>query len=322
MVRYLNENDVKQLLPMDRAIQAVEDAFRQLSAGQAENMPRHRLHSPKGTLHLMAASLPQLGVMGLKVYTVFAGRAFFLVHLYSTETGELLAVIEANRLGQIRTGATTGVAIRWMARKESRFVGIFGSGWQARTQLQAVCQIRPIQQIQAFSRSSPRLQEFCKEMEKKLNIPCLAARTPQEIVEQADILITITTSAAPVFSGAWLKDGTHIDAAGANYLIKRELDDICLARCSSIVVDSREQARLECGELLSSMVKGVLNWNGVLELGEVVAGRAAPRTDSSQITLFKSLGLALEDVAVAAEVYRRAKAENIGKILSSFGYQH
>jgi len=284
-------------------------------------MPRYRVHSPKTTMHLMAASLPAYGFMGLKVYTIVAGCARFLVYLYSAESGELLAVIEANRLGQIRTGAASGVASRWMARSDSRTVGIFGSGWQARSQLQAVCRVRPIRQAIAFSRSALRVQEFCKEMEAELQISCVPARDPQEVVEQADILITITSSATPVFSGDWLKPGTHINAAGSNYLIKRELDETCVARCHTIVVDSKEQARVECGALLSLLEKGILNWNRILELGDVVTERAKPRTESSQISLFKSQGLALEDVAVAAEVYRCASNENIGKSLDSCGFR-
>ncbi len=306
---------------MDRALTVVEEAFRQFADGQGENMPRHRVHSPKTTMHLMAASLPKSGVMGLKVYTVIAGRARFLVYLYSSETSEILAVIEANRLGQTCTGAASGVATRWMARPESRVAGIFGSGWQARSQLQAICRVRPIQQVLAFSRSTLRVQEFCREMEAELQISCVAARDPQEVVEEADVLITITNSATPVFSGDWLKPGTHINAAGSNFLFKRELDETCLTRCHRIVVDSKEQARVECGELLSPLEKGILNWNRILELGDVVTGRAKSRTDSSQITLFKSLGLALEDIAVAAEVYRCAVVENIGVSLGSFGYQ-
>jgi ornithine cyclodeaminase/alanine dehydrogenase-like protein (mu-crystallin family) len=157
-------------------------------------------------------------------------------------------------------------------------------------------------------------------MGAELQISCVAARDPQEVVEQADVLITITSSATPVFSGEWLKPGTHINAAGSNYLFKRELDETCLTRCHKIVVDSKEQARIECGELLSPLDKGVFNWNRILELGDIVTERAKPRTESGQITLFKSLGLALEDVAVAAEVYRRAAVENIGTSLDSLGF--
>ena len=321
MVRYLSEDDVKQLLPMDRAIALVEEAFRQVGNGQGENLPRQRVHSPEKTLHLMAASLPQFGFMGLKVYTVFAGRARFLVYLYSSMTGELLAVIEADRLGRTRTGAASGVATRWMSRPDSRVVGILGSGWQAGSQLQAVCQVRPIQQIVAFSRSRLRVQEFCKEMELHLQVPCLTAGSPQEVVEKADILITMTTSSTPVFKGEWVRPGTHINAAGSNLLIKRELDETCLARCHTIVVDSKEQARMECGELLAPVEKGLLNWNRIFELSDVVTERVKPRTEAPQITLFKSLGLALEDVAVATEVYQRALQENIGKSVGNYGYQ-
>lgn len=297
---------------MPVAIEAVEEAFRQLGSGQAENLPRRRLHCAKGMLHFMAASLPAFGFLGYKTYTVFPGGVRFSVHLHSSESGELLAVIEANRLGQIRTGAASGVATRWMARVDTSVVGIIGTGSQARTQVEAVCQVRPVNQVLAFGRSTERLGGFCKETHERLGIQCHAARSADEVVEAADILVTVTNSTSPVFSGERLKAGTHINAAGANFLIKRELDETCIRRCRSIVVDSKEQARLECGEFLGPLEKGRLTWDQIRELSEVVTARSLPRTDPEHITLFKSLGIALEDVAVAARVYQLAVDQGIG----------
>jgi ornithine cyclodeaminase/alanine dehydrogenase-like protein (mu-crystallin family) len=315
-VLFLTEEDVQHLLTMPQALEAVEEAFRALGSGKAENLPRRRLHGPQGMLHLMAASLPELGFMGYKVYTVYPQAVKFKVHLHSAVTGELLAILEADRLGQIRTGAASGVATRWMARQDSKNVGIFGSGWQARTQLEAVCQVRPVSQVLAFSRSPERLKAFCAEMQEQLRIPCIPASSPEQVAEGSDILITITNSASPVFSGETLKPGTHINAAGSNFLIKRELDEACIQRCDLIVVDSKEQAKLECGEFMGPLEKGALTWERIRELSEVVTGRIPSRKEAKDITLFKSQGLALEDVAVAGQVYRLAVAKGMGRRLA------
>jgi ornithine cyclodeaminase/alanine dehydrogenase-like protein (mu-crystallin family) len=297
------------------AIEAVEEAFRQLGSGQAENLPRRRLHSAKGMMHLMAASLPSSGYFGYKTYTVFPEQVRFMVCLHSSENGELLAVIEADRLGQIRTGAASGVATRWMARIDTKVVGIIGAGRQAHRQVEAVCQVRSVNQVLAYSRSPERLAQFCKETHERLGVLCHAAKSADEVAAAADVLVTITNSTSPVFKGESLRPGTHINAAGSNFLIKRELDETCLRRCCSIVVDSKDQARMECGEFLGPLQKGRLTWDQIRELSEVVTARALPRTDPKGITLFKSLGVALEDVAVAAKVYQLAREQHVGRMM-------
>lgn len=314
---YLTEADVEQLLTMPMALEAVEAAFRHLGTGTAENIPRRRLRLPQGSLHLMAAALPDLGYMGYKAYTVFRGRLQFYFWLYETESGALVCMMEANLLGQIRTGAASGVATRWMARPDAQTAGILGAGWQARSQLEAVCLARPVRKVLAFCRTAARLERFCETMQEQLGIPCLPASSAEAVVEQCDILTTITSSSNPLFDGDRIRPGTHINAAGGNSLARRELDDACLRRCGSIVVDSRDQARLECGEFLRPIERGFLHWEQVGELGEVVTGRRPPRNGPAEITLFKSLGLAIEDVAVAARVYRLALERKTGRLLLS-----
>ncbi|MBM3804998.1 MAG: ornithine cyclodeaminase family protein [Acidimicrobiia bacterium] len=312
---HLTEQDVTRLLSMPMAIEAVEEAFRQLGGGQAENLPRRRLHSAKGMMHLMAASLPSAGYFGYKTYTVFPESIRFTVCLLSSESGELLAVLEASQLGQIRTGAASGVATRWMARVDTKVIGIVGTGRQAYRQVEAVCQVRPVNQVVAYSRTPERLAQFCKKIHEQLGVQCHAAKSADEVAEAADVLVTITNSASPVFRGECLKPGTHINAAGSNFLIKRELDETCIRRCRSIVVDSKDQARMECGEFLGPLQKGRLTWDQIRELSEVVTVRSLPRTDPKDITLFKSLGVALEDVAVAAKVYQLARAQEVGRTM-------
>lgn len=252
--------------------------------------------------------------MGYKAYTVFRGNLQFYFWLYETGTGALVCMMKANLLGQKRTGAASGVATRWMAREDAQTVGILGAGWQAGSQLEAVCQVRPIGRVLAYCRTARRLDGFCTAMQEQLGIPCLPASSAEAVVDQSDVLITITNSSRPVFDGGRIRPGTHINAAGGNSLARRELDEACLKRCGAIVVDSREQARLEYGEFLRPVEKGLLHWEQVGELGEVVIGQRPPRNDPEEVTLFKSLGLAIQDVAVAARVYRLAVEGGRGRI--------
>jgi alanine dehydrogenase len=313
MVLYLTEEDVHQLLTMQMTIEAVEEAFRLLGIGQAENLPRRRLHSSKGMFNIMSASLSGAGYMGYKCYTVFPGKMKFRVFLHSSANGELLAIMDADLLGQMRTGAASAVATRWMARADSQVVGIIGTGWQARSQLEAICQVRSINKVLVYGRNAQNLQKFCLEMQEKLKISCLPTQFPEEVVEAADVLTTITSSDTPVFQGSKLQPGTHVNAAGSNFIVRRELDETAVRKCRSIVVDSKEQAKLECGEFLYPLERGRLTWDQIRELDEVVSSRVLPRTNPKDITLFKSHGLALEDIAVAARLYQMAVAQKIGQ---------
>lgn len=313
MALYVNEDQVAQLLTMEEAIGAVEEAFRMYGEGQAVNTPRSRIRLGHGMLHLMAAALPQRGVMGFKAYTTFRGAARFLFLLYSTENGDLLALMEADKLGQMRTGATTGLATKFMARADARTLGMFGAGWQARSQLEAVCAVRPIERVKVFSRHAERRQAFCREMSERLQVDVQSVTEPDDVLDGVDIIVTATTSRQPVFDGQKLPGGVHINAIGSNSLIRREIDSETVSRCDLIVVDSRDQAKREAGDLLPVIERGRLNWEQVHELREVVVGRVPGRRRNEEITLFKSLGLALEDVALGKLVYEKAIAQRVGE---------
>lgn len=313
MAWLLSEADVERVLTMEMALEAVEEAFREQAEGRAINEPRRRLRLPQGMLHIMSAAVLSRGVLGFKAYTSFRGGVRFLVCLYEAETGALLALIEANRLGQMRTGAASGVATKYMARPDAQTLGIFGTGWQARSQLEAICRVRPIRRILAYSRTLERKQAFCREMAAQLGLEVIAADRPEEVVAQADVLVTATTAREPVFDGHWLPEGVHINAIGGNSLLRREFDEEVIRRARTIVVDSKDQARIECGEFLYALERGRLTWEVVHELKDVVAGRILPRRHPADITLFKSLGIALEDVAVAVRVLERAQEEGLGQ---------
>jgi ornithine cyclodeaminase/alanine dehydrogenase-like protein (mu-crystallin family) len=312
---YLTEDEADRLLDMPAAIAAVEAAFRELGRGRATNRPRRRVAVPKGLLHLMPAALPAQGVLGFKAYTTFPGGARFHFTLYDSETGELLALMQADRLGQRRTGAATGVATRYLARPDAARLALFGAGWQARSQLEAVCAVRPIQEVRVYSRTPESREHFCAEMGSSVAAELSAVESSEAALDGADIVVTATTAREPVFDGALLQPGVHVNVIGSNSLLKREIDAETLRRADLIVVDSRDAVPLEGGDLLAALEQGLLLPEAVRELGPIVAGIAAGRRSDAEITLFKSHGLAVEDVAVAARVYRAARAAGIGREL-------
>jgi ornithine cyclodeaminase/alanine dehydrogenase-like protein (mu-crystallin family) len=314
MALLLTEADVKGLLTMPMALTAVEESFRRLATGSAIVHPRQRLHIPsKSYLHYMAAADATGGYMGLKIYSSAKEGLRFIVPLFNVTTGDLAAIIEADFLGQVRTGAASGVATRWMSREDSRIVGIIGTGLQARTQLEAVSLVRKLGDVRVCGRDANRREKFVAEMAAQLRVPVRSAANAEEAVRDADIVITSTTSTNPVVEGRWLKKGTHINAIGANFPQKRELDAETIERCDVIAVDSREQSKLESGDLIQVFGQDDKRWNRVAEMADIVGGKAPGRTNPEQSTLFKSNGIAIEDIVVAGQISELARQRKIGR---------
>jgi alanine dehydrogenase len=305
MAIFLRESDVEELASMNMAIEAVEQAFKLQGELKAETASRRRCRLEHGMLHVMSASLPTLGYAGLKTYTSVDGSYRFMVLLYKNN-GQLVAIIEADKLGQLRTGAASAIATKYMARQESSRLGIFGSGLQARSQIQAICAVRPIKTILVYSRNAQKREQFCKEMTETLGIGVYPAATPEEAVKEMDILVTATTSQEPVFKAEWLSKGTHINAIGGNFLLRQEIDVETVRKSACVVVDSNEQAMLESGDLARAVEEEAFYWEDARELGLVVTGEFPGREDAGEITLFESQGIALEDVALAARIYESA----------------
>ena len=315
-VRLISEAEVERLLPMRLALQPVEEAFRWHGEGRVENRSRVRLRGEGGLLHVMPASLLPANAMGLKAYTTFRGRANFIALLWSAETGELRAIVEADRLGQIRTGAASGVATKYLARLDADVVGCYGTGYQAETQLEAISLVREIRRIQVFSRDAERRARFAATMSQRLGVEVVAMDRPEAVARGASILVTITNSKTPVLRGAWIEPGAHVNAAGSNALDRVELDAEAVLKAALVVADSKAQAEIECGDLMGPMKDGKLRWGSVSELGEIVAGKSSGRRSRDEITLFESQGVAMEDVAVCATLLRRAEAEGVGELRS------
>ena len=313
MVRYLNEKDVEGLLTMPLALQAVEQALQDRALNKAVDVPRVRAHIPAGTLHVLEAAAPELGCIGYKAYYALHGKGTrYYLNLFDCGSGKLDAIIEASQLGMVRTGAASGVATRYLGREGAQIVGMIGAGKQAVGQLEAVCHVRAIREVRVFSRNPERARKFCEAMASRLNVATKPVATIAEAVCGADIVNVITKAASPVLSGELLEPGQHINAAGSNALSRRELDEAAVRRAGKVVVDSRGTARNECGDLLPLVERGVLQWDLLPELGEVIVGRAPGRTTQEEITLYESQGMGIQDVYAGARILALARSRGIG----------
>lgn len=306
-IPFISEAVVAELLSVRDAMEPIERALRDQARGHAENLPRQRLHVGTASLHMLAASWAGGGVYGQKVYSIGAGGAQFWVLLYRTD-GRPYALIEAQRLGQVRTGAATGVATRALARPDASRVGVIGSGYQMRSQVEAICAVRPVEEVRAWSPTRERLQAFCSEMSNRLGLPVRAARSATEAVAEADIVVTLTTASTPVLGGEDLQSGTHLNICGSNRIQSREVGADVVRMAACVVTDDVEQARIESGDLVGAVADGALQWDAVQRLADVVADPSSGRKRDQDITLFKSHGVGLWDVAVAAWIAERAIA--------------
>ncbi len=313
MAIFFTEDEVGMLLPMTEAVARVEEAFRLLGEKKAVNRPRARVRLEKLVLHVLSAGSDALGYAGLKAYTTGPSGARFYFLLFESGKGELVAMMSADRLGQIRTGAATAVGTRYLAPREASRVGIYGSGWQARSQLEAIAASRRVSQATVWSRDPERRKSFCDEMTTVLGLPVRPALRPEEVADESEILVTATSSREPVLLGAWLAPGHHVNAVGSNAVNRREIDELAVTRADVIAADSVEQAMIECGDLVAVVEAGKLSWESVRELGNVVA-HGIDRAPEA-ITLFESQGIAIEDVAAAKVVYERGREQGRGRYL-------
>jgi alanine dehydrogenase len=308
----LRESEVDELLTLPEAIEAVEEAFSLLGRGDAVNCPRRRGAAGDAVLNVMWALAPTFGAMGVKAYPIVRtdvtqGSSFTFI-MYNLPDGGLDAIVQAGVLGQRRTGAASAVATKYLANRDSETLTVFGAGWQAESQIEAVAQVLPrVARVLVVSRSRDRRDRFIEKLRPRLDITFETPET-EDAVREADVLITATGSSEPLFDGAWLSPGAHVNAVGSNFAQKREIDAETLRRASRVVADSIEVARLESGDLL----RNSFDFQGLEELGAIVAGRVPGRRGADEITVFESQGLALEDLACAVRVIRRARELGVG----------
>ncbi len=314
---FLDEACVRRLVTMEDALAAVEEVFVEQGRGHVINVPRVRVPVKGGTLRITAAVLSYRGYYGVKVAStaVFHSNAGRMFSLYREETGELCAVVQVFAMGALRTGAASGIATKFLANADASVLGVLGSGRQARTQVEAVCAVRPVREIRIWSPRRESREAFAAHVKNTNKIKCLCVDSPEGAVRGAELLITATTATAPLVQGAWLNPGVHINAIGANFEHRRELDTATVAAAKFIATDDVEQVRYESTDLAVPVAEGKLSWDQVHSLGDVVAGRLKGRESRDDITLFKSLGVAMEDVALAARAYEKALKLGVGMTL-------
>lgn len=311
---YVTESDVDRLLAMDRVLPLVERAFLELANKQADNVPRRRARAGSTVLHNMSAAAVYLGVVGLKAYTTTKQGARFMVSLFDAASGELLALIEADRLGQLRTGAVTGVALKYLAPSATS-LALIGTGYQAETQLAAAAAVLPLKSVRVFGRDEERRAKFAAKMSAQFGINVVPAASAAEAVTGMPVVITATSSSTPVIDGDDLARGALVCATGSNWQQKAELDVTTVRRAELVVCDSVAACELEAGDFREALAQGVFTWASAVEFGDIVAGKVANLDQPRELTIFKSVGLAIEDVAVAFEVVRLAREQGMGKIM-------
>jgi len=312
MALFLKDEDVAQCVTMDAMLEAIESMQRQYGDGQAHNMTRRKIIADSGMLSVMGGGLFHQGLLGVKTYTVVKGAYSFQVSLYDANTGELLLYTQANRLGQLRTGATTGVAVKHLANPEDATVGIIGTGGQAPTQLEALSKVRGIKKIKAYSRTQERREEFARRMTDTMGVKVSAATSNEDAVRDCDIVLCIAATMDPVVEADWLKDGSTLIGAGPTTWRAREVDEAVITRAGKLIVDSTEQAAIEAGDLCSAVDKGIIQWSKVHELRHVVSGAVTGRDSNDQIVYAKIMGTGVADVAAAKLAYDSAKAAGLG----------
>jgi ornithine cyclodeaminase/alanine dehydrogenase len=325
MVLLIGSEDVKSVLTMADATSAVEEGFKQYSSGRVQMPVRITLHihEKKGWVGVMSAYMPVMGALATKVVTSFPENirhghpTITAIIVYNDpETGIPLAIMEAEYITSMRTGAAGAVAVKHLAIKDARTLGIIGTGAQAKAQVEAACRVRDIREVKAYDLIPNRTRNFAMEMSKKLGIDVIPVENAKAAVTDADIVVTATSSKTPVFRGEWVKEGVHINGIGSHAPEARELDDETV-RKAKIVVDSKEAALREAGDLMLPLAQGIISESSIYaELGEIILGVKKGRESEDEVTLFKSVGLAVQDVSIAKLVFDKAKEKRLGKEVS------
>ena len=312
MALFLRDEQVAQCVDMNEMLAAIENMQAHYGQGEAFNLGRRKIIAETGMLSVMGGGLYYAGVLGVKTYTVVRGSYSFQVSLYDAATGKLLCYTQANRLGQLRTGATTGVAVKHLANSRPLTVGLIGTGGQAPTQLQAVASVRELAGVKAYSRNSERRADFAARMSESLGVEVKATGTNAEAIEGCDLVIGIAATTEPVISGDWLNQGATVIGAGPTTWRVSEVDEKTLTRADKLFVDSLDQAPIEAGDIAAAVDKGLLNWSQLTELRYAVCGAIQGRDDEEQIVYAKLMGTGVADVAAAKLAYDNARKQGLG----------
>ena len=315
MARFLTDAEAQGCLTIGDMLPAIETMLASYGRGDAVNLTRRRIAAPGGYLAVMGGGLLYEGVFGVKTFTHTANGYSFQVSLYDGDSGRLLLYAQANRLGQLRTGATTGVAIRHLAKPAAKTLGIIGAGNQAGDQLRAAAAVRDFAAIYAYSRNPENRRAFAERMTMELGIPVIPVDANREAVSGCDVVIGIAPAETPVIRGQWLSEGATVIGTGPTLLSRREVDDDVIVRAGRRFVDSLEQAPLECGDIAAAIEQGLTQWGQFYELRHAVAGVAPGRASPDEIVYCKLMGTGLADVAAAKLLWERAEAQDLGVVM-------
>lgn len=330
MALLLTDRDVHQLLTMADAIDVAELALRELHSGKAENRPRQQFYADSqqpDALFMMRhfqGAIPRLGVMGLRVTTDVIGtgvhkpelRSFGSFLLFDLNTAGLLAVFHDHELQRMRVGAETAVAARHLARADAKSVGLLGAGYQAETQLAAVCAVRSVDEVRVYSPTPARRQEFAQRMSERLQIPIVPVDSAAQAIAPADLVLASTNASTPVLDGAWLKPGSHVTSIvnSDRKIPRRELDNETFQRAALVGLGSIEQSKQDhAADIFEALEARALSWERVCEIGDVIIGKYPGRSDDQQITVYKNNGLAIEFIALAWKVCQLALQHRAGE---------
>jgi alanine dehydrogenase len=315
---FLSSQDVGSLLNMKDYIETIEESYQQMGQGEATMLSRINVDSFRkpGYLKILPASFSKWGVAGIHIYTNERGGNFQkVILLFDINSGNLQAVIESDRIGWLVPGASSAVATKYLAKKEAKIMAIIGSGRQARSQLFAISSVRNLELVKVYSPQKNHREKYCEEMRKLHDLNIVAVDSPEEAIGGSDIISTTTNSITPLFNGNLIEIGTHINATGAHYPDRREIDSVCVQR-SKVAVDSKERALKEEGAILIPIKEGTLKPDHIYgELSEIIAGKREGRLNEEEITLFLSGATAIEYVAVGIRVYQEAQKKGIGQQL-------
>lgn len=326
MVLFLSRKDVESVLTMKEAIDAVEKGFREHGLATV-NMPLRsviRVDKHKGSVLFMPAYIEGMAALGVKVVSVYSDNPSKynlpttqgIVLLSDPKSGAVVAIMDGTFLTAMRTGAASGVATKYLAKKDAKTVGLIGTGVQGRTQIAGVCEVRAIEKVKAYDIIADRCSSFCKEIRKELEVDAVPVNSPELAVKGSDIVATSSTSKTPVLNGEWLDEGTHVNAIGSHSPDARELDTTAIRR-AKVVVDSRDAALKEAGDIMIPISQGLIAPGHIYaELGEIITGKKAGRESTDEITIFKSQGLAIQDVSTASKVYEIATKKGVGQLLT------
>tara|TARA_B100000029_G_scaffold139372_1_gene134493 strand:- start:7234 stop:8199 length:966 start_codon:yes stop_codon:yes gene_type:complete len=314
MALYLTETEIKKIINMELALNSVEEAFKLIASGDAVTKPRERLPVGTSSLNYMSAGIDKQNLTGLKIYVPggSTGTKFYF-HIMNALNGEIVAIMEANALGQFRTGAASGVASKYLAREDSKRVLLIGTGYQAYTQALALDSVFELDEIYVYSRSEENRINFINNYSSEIKSKLIPVDNIESEFDSIDIISVITSSKTPVINNGVIRAGVHINAAGSNHSLRRELDTKTILKADKIFVDDIEQAKMECGDLIYPESLGLIQWRNIINFSDVLKFPDRFKRNNKDITIFESQGLALWDLVTAITVYEIAKTKEIGE---------